>query len=103
MAERTGVSREIGEALLRRQRRLFRWWHRVRDGTLSRPDFIELVNPLRAGVKAKLEAATALPIAKAEKTPLATRVRLRVCVSSQGATHRVLTEEAHFLNVAYLR
>jgi len=75
MAERTGVSREIGEALLRRQRRLFRWWHRVRDGTLSRPDFIELVNPLRAGVKAELEAATALPIAKAEKTPLAKTIR----------------------------
>jgi len=75
MAERTGVSREIGEALLRRQRRLFRWWHRVRDGTRSRPDFIELVNPLRAGVKAELEAATALPIAKAEKTPLAKTIR----------------------------
>jgi hypothetical protein len=75
MAERSGVSRDIGEALLRRQRRLFRWWHRVRDGTLSRPDFIELVNPLRAGVKAELEAATALPIAHAEKTPLAKTIR----------------------------
>jgi hypothetical protein len=75
MAERTGVSREIGEALLRRQRRLFRWWHRVRDGTLARSDFIELVNRLRAGVKAELEAATALPIAKAEKTPLAKTIR----------------------------
>jgi len=31
------------------------------------------------------------------------RVRLRVCVSSQGGKKRVLTEEAHFLNVAYLR
>lgn len=75
MAERSGVSREIGEALLRRQRRLFRWWHRVRDGTLARPDFIELVNPLRAGFKAELEAATALPITNAEKTPLAKTIR----------------------------
>jgi len=75
MAERSGVSREIGEALLRRQRRLFRWWHRVRDGTLARPDFIELVNPLRAGFKAELEAATALPMAHAEKTPLAKTIR----------------------------
>jgi hypothetical protein len=75
MAERSGVSQEIGEALLRRQRRLFRWWHRVRDGTLARPDFIELVTPVRAGFKAELEAATALPIAHAEKTPLAKTIR----------------------------
>jgi transposase len=75
MAERSGVSREIGEALLRRQRRLFRWWHRVRDGTLSRPDFIELVKPLRDGFKAELEAATSLPIANTEKTPLAKTIR----------------------------
>ena len=75
MAERSGVSREIGEALLRRQRRLFRWWHRVRDGTLSRPDFINLVKPLRDGFKAELEAATALPMAHAEKTPLAKTIR----------------------------
>ncbi len=75
MAERSGVSREIGEALLRRQRRLFRWWHRVRDGTLARSDFIELVTPMRAGFKAELEAVTALPIAHAEKTPLAKTIR----------------------------
>ncbi|MGB3199666.1 MAG: transposase, partial [Nodosilinea sp.] len=75
MAERSGVSREIGEALLRRQRRLFRWWHRVRDGTLARPDFVEQVERLRAGVKAELEAATALPITYAEKTPLAKTIR----------------------------
>lgn len=33
IAERRGVSQDIGNALLARQRRLFRWWHRVRDGT----------------------------------------------------------------------
>jgi transposase len=75
MADRSGVSREIGEALLKRQRRLFRWWHRVRDGTLARSEFIELVEPVRAGFKAELEAATALPIAIAEKTPLAKTIR----------------------------
>jgi transposase len=75
MAERSGVSHEIGEALLRRQRRLFRWWHRVRDGTLTRPDFIKLVQPLRDGFKAELEAATCLPIANTEKTPLAKTIR----------------------------
>lgn len=75
MAERSGVSREIGEALLRRQQRLFRWWHRVRDGTLARSDFIEQVDRLRRGFKAELVAATALSIAHAEKTPLAKTIR----------------------------
>ena len=75
IAERRGISQEIGEALLSRQRRLFRWWRRVRDGTLSREAFIERVNHLRAGFKAELAAAAALPIAKDEKTPLAKTVR----------------------------
>ena len=75
MAERTGVSQEIGEALLRRQRRLFRWWHRVRDGTLSREQFIRQVIHLRQGFKATLDEAAALPIASDEKSPLAKTVR----------------------------
>ena len=75
IAERSGASREIGESLLRRERRLFQWWHRVRDGTLSHSTFIDCVNHLRAGFKAELEEAAALPIAKGEKTPLAKTVR----------------------------
>jgi len=71
IAQRSGVSQAIGEALLRRERRLFRWWHQVRDGTLSREAFIQRVAYLRAGFKAELAAAVALPMAKAEKTPLA--------------------------------
>ena len=75
IAQRTGVSKGIGEALLRRERRLFRWWHRVRDGTMSREQLIQAVAPLRAGFKAQLESAAALPIAKGEKSPLAKTVR----------------------------
>lgn len=75
MAERTGASQEIGEALLRREQRLFRWWHRVRDGTLSRAQFIEQVGYLRRGFKAVLQEAAALPIEQNEKTPLAKTVR----------------------------
>ena len=75
MAERTGGSHEIGEALLRRQRRLFRWWHRVRDATLSRDQFIRQVNYLRQGFKTTLEETAALPIAPDEKSPLAKTVR----------------------------
>ena len=75
MAERIGASNEIGEALLRRQHRLFRWWHQVRDGTLSREQFIQQVSHLRQGFKADLAEAAALPIEPDEKTPLAKTVR----------------------------
>ncbi|MEB3212275.1 MAG: IS66 family transposase [Leptolyngbyaceae bacterium] len=75
IAERSGVSQGIGESLLRRQQRLFRWWHRVRDGTLSRETFGQMVAHLRAGFKAELEAAARLPIGEREKTPLAKTVR----------------------------
>ena len=75
IAERSGVSKEIGEALLSRQKRLFRWWYQVRDGTLSREAFIERVNYLRTGFKAELEATANLSIGKRETTPLARTVR----------------------------
>ncbi|NEQ52872.1 MAG: IS66 family transposase [Leptolyngbya sp. SIO3F4] len=75
IAERIGASHEIGEALLRRQHRLFRWWHRVRDGTLSREQFIRQVTYLRQGFKAALDEAAALPIDPHEKSPFAKTVR----------------------------
>ena len=75
MAERTGVSKDIGEGLLRRESRLFRWWHRVRDGTMSREQFVAAVERLRLGFKSSLEAAAALSIGKNEKSPLAKTVR----------------------------
>ena len=60
---------------MRREARLFRWWHRVRDGTLTREQFQGAVESLRAGFKADLEKAAALPIGKKEKSPLAKTVR----------------------------
>jgi hypothetical protein len=75
MTERPGVSQDIGLALLRRQKRLFRLWHQVRDGTLSRADFQVKVALLRRGFKAELEAAVALLSSPREKTPLAKTLR----------------------------
>ena len=75
MSERPGVSEEIGLALLRRQKRLFRLWHQVRDGTLSRADFQGKVALLRRGFKAELVAAVALLSSPREKTPLAKTLR----------------------------
>ncbi|MBE9080541.1 IS66 family transposase [Romeria aff. gracilis LEGE 07310] len=73
--ERSGASQTIGEALLRRERHLFRLWHRVRDGTLSRAAFSRAIEPLRRGFKRELEAAAQLPISTKERTPLAKTVR----------------------------
>lgn len=75
IAQRSGLSHEIGAALLRRERRLFRLWHQVRDGTLTPAAFAKAVEPLRRGFKQHLEAATQLPIDAGEKTPLAKTVR----------------------------
>jgi transposase len=75
MSERSGIAAEIGNALLNRQRRLFRWWHRVRDGTMSYELFVEAVSLLRRGFQQELESAATLDVAPKEKTPLAKTVR----------------------------
>lgn len=75
MSERTGVSQEIGTALLKRSYRLFHWWHRVRDGTMSKELFIEAVELLRVGMHQELMSAAAIEIGSKEKSPLAKTVR----------------------------
>jgi transposase len=75
MAERTGASREIGTALLERSYRLFHWWHKVRDGTMSKELFIEAVELLRIGLHKELMSAAAIEIGSKEKSPLAKTVR----------------------------
>ena len=75
MAERTGASQEIGTALLERGYRLFHWWHKVRDGTLSKELFIEAVELLRVGLHQELMSAALIEIGSKEKSPLAKTVR----------------------------
>jgi len=41
ISERTGASASIGKQLIEETGRMFDWWHRVRDGTLSRAAFAE--------------------------------------------------------------
>mgnify|MGYP001563880751 CR=1 FL=1 len=55
-AEFGGEAGRIGQALLVEERLLFVWWHRVRDGTLSRSTFRAYVYPLRQLVEALLTA-----------------------------------------------
>ena len=45
---RHGGSRQLGRDLLAQEKKLFRLWHRVRDGTLTWNQFLELVSPIRS-------------------------------------------------------
>jgi len=75
IAERTGVSGELGAALLLQQEQLFELWYRVRDGTSTRHEFIQAVQPIRQQVNALLTEAASYEIGAQEKTPLAKTVR----------------------------
>lgn len=75
ISERPGVSAPLGTALLKLQEKLFELWHRVRDGTLARCEFVESVQDIRASVKALLQEAGDYSIGTREKTPLAKTVR----------------------------
>ncbi|MFB2767942.1 IS66 family transposase [Pelatocladus sp. BLCC-F211] len=75
ISERPGVSAQLGTALVKQQEKLFELWHRVRDGTLSRDDFGELVQEIRSSIRATLLEADEYQITAREKTPLAKTVR----------------------------
>lgn len=61
LVDRGGASTCLGEALLAQVRQLFDLWHRVRDGTLSRPEFQVAVLPVQNQVHALLQEGAALP------------------------------------------
>ena len=75
ISERSGVSRQLGRDLLAQQKKLFRLWHRVRDGTLSRSEFQSLASRLRQRVRELLQQGADYSIGCREKTPLAKTVR----------------------------
>jgi len=74
IAQRGGRSQTLGEALLKQQEQLFKLWHRVRDGTLERQQFILEVEPIRQSVHQLLTETAAEVIAAGEKTPWAKTV-----------------------------
>jgi len=53
-AEGPGTAGRRGRALLAETDQLFTWWHRVRDGTLTRSTFRTYMRPLRQRVEALL-------------------------------------------------
>jgi len=68
LVERGGESQRLGDALLTQGESLFRLWHRVRDGTVSRQDFQTQVVPIRARVHELLGQGAQCPHAKTRHT-----------------------------------
>jgi transposase len=68
MIDRGGAGQGIGERLLALSKRLFRQWHRVRDGTLTWVVFQERICRLRCEVKQALETGSACGCAKTAAT-----------------------------------
>ena len=58
------TAKRIGEQLLCQKRKLFRAWHKVRDGTMSRPEFQLAMKPVRRRILALLEEGCGLPCRK---------------------------------------
>jgi transposase len=56
--ERGGESQSIGESLLAQAHQMFTWWHAVKTGTLSRPQFQEQMRPIRIEVGELLRKGT---------------------------------------------
>lgn len=51
---RCHTARRLGRDLMRPTKELFALWQKVRDGTLSRPEFVEQMKPIRAEVESLL-------------------------------------------------
>jgi transposase len=75
IAERSGVSGQLGQALLAQQKALFELWYQVRDGTLSSSEFAALVATIQQQIHDLLTEGASYDIARDEKTPLAKTVR----------------------------
>jgi hypothetical protein len=75
ISERSGASRQIGRDLMAQEKKLFRLWRKVRDGTLSRKEFQLLVQPLKHRLGEILRETAECDIGSKEKTPWAKTVR----------------------------
>jgi transposase len=53
-----GASKQLGLEFLREARRMFRWWHRVRDGTMSREKFAKKMRAVQYNVAVLLTQAS---------------------------------------------
>jgi transposase len=99
MIDRRGAGEATGRTLLRLSKRMFRWWHRLRDETIDRQRFKTIAPRLRREVKAALEdgqrcgcaktAATCFEILKVEEG-LWTFVRIEGVEPTNNVSERAL-------------
>ena len=75
IAERQGVSGEIGLELLALQQQLFVQWHQWKDGTIDWPTLQLSCRPLRQHFEGTLQRVVDLGFAPKERTPWAQTVR----------------------------
>lgn len=68
IAERGTDSARIGNALLAEKDRMFVWWHRVRDGTLSRSTFKVYMRQVQRRIEALLREGVSAAHPKTAKT-----------------------------------
>lgn len=68
MIDRGGESERIGKSLLEEIDRMFHWWHRVRDGTLTRATFKVYMRSLRIRFEVMLEVGALCSHSKTAKT-----------------------------------
>ena len=63
LVDRGGIAATVGAALVAETQQLFHLWHRIRDGTLTRAEFIRQMGSVQAEVRARLQhgAITADP------------------------------------------
>lgn len=66
--DRGGESARLGEALLKQVKTMFELWHQLREGTLSRTEFQEQLDPIRGKAGALLREGTALSHDKTRRT-----------------------------------
>jgi transposase len=65
---RNPTVKAIGLALIEEKDRMFEWWYRVRDGTLTRTTFKRYMLPVQRRVIALLDEGTRSPCAKTQRT-----------------------------------
>jgi transposase len=75
IAERPGVSGEMGRELLALQQQLFVQWHQWKDGTIDWDQLQQNCRPIRQYFEGALQRVVDLGFARKERTPWAQTVR----------------------------
>ena len=108
--ERGGVSAAVGQTLLDEIGRMFHWWHRLRDGTLSRRSFQVYMRSLRGRFEAGLRLGAASDHPKTSKTcanllrhsdALWTFVRVAGVEPTNNAAEQTVRHPVLIRNVSY--